>query len=214
MSENLEYVTMNEPTLQLLFPIPVVFNYLNRDFTKEELDFVQENFKKKYRNVGNNTSDNTFILDEPQFKNLKDLIQEHIESYISLIYKPKSNVTPYITQSWLNWTEPGEYHHMHKHRNSLISGVLYIDAVEDLDKIVFYKDVYDQFDIQSKTYDECNSTRWWFSIKKGKIVLFPSTLLHGVDNVESNKTRISLAFNAFIKGTLGNKDTLTELTIK
>ena len=36
-----------------------------------------------------------------------------------------------ITQSWINFTKKGEYHHPHAHPNSLISGVFYVEADKD-----------------------------------------------------------------------------------
>jgi hypothetical protein len=47
--------------------------------------------------------------------------------------------------------------------------------------------------------------------KTGDIILFPSSLTHMVETKEGTNTRISLAFNVFIKGTVGNNKNLTEL---
>jgi hypothetical protein len=44
-------------------------------------------------------------------------------------------------------------------------------------------------------------------------VLFPSSLLHGVNPVEEDETRISLAFNTFFTGTLGTPKDLNELKV-
>jgi predicted 2-oxoglutarate/Fe(II)-dependent dioxygenase YbiX len=56
-----------------------------------------------------------------------------------------------------------------------------------------------------------NSDTWWLGVKTYDIVLFPSNLTHSVDSVTSDETRISLAFNSFIKGVLGDKAELSEL---
>jgi hypothetical protein len=39
-----------------------------------------------------------------------------------------AEIDPFVTQSWLNWTKPGQWHHKHSHPNSLYSGVLYLDV--------------------------------------------------------------------------------------
>lgn len=202
---------MNEPTFELLFPTPVMFTEMEREFTKKELDFVAKNFKKTYLNMGNTTSLNNYILDSTEFSNLKKIIQSQIEIYLNKVYKPKYNVKPYITQSWLNWTKPGEYHHTHEHPNSFMSGVLYIHADPQEDKIKFHKNGYQQINLETSQYDLLNSKSWWFSVKTGNIVIFPSNLTHNVDQVTSGKTRISLAFNTFLKGTIGDNKSLTEL---
>jgi hypothetical protein len=43
--------------------------------------------------------------------------------------------------------------------------------------------------------------------------MFPSSLTHMVETKEGTNTRISLAFNVFIKGTIGVNSLLTELTL-
>jgi hypothetical protein len=52
-----------------------------------------------------------------------------------------------------------------------------------------------------------------FPVKTGSILLFPSSTTHRVEIKKGLNTRISLAFNVFIKGTIGDKKSLTELKI-
>lgn len=202
---------MKNTTLELLFPTPVMFGDMERNFTHSELNFVEHHSFKTYQNVGNTTSLNNYILEEPEFKELKEFCLHHVNNYIAEIYKPKHNVKPYITQSWLNWTKHGEYHHTHAHPNSFISGVLYINAKKDEDKIKFYKPGYQQITVETENYTTCNSNSWWFNVKTGTIVLFPSSLTHNVESVTSDEVRISLAFNTFLKGVIGDNKNLTEL---
>jgi uncharacterized protein (TIGR02466 family) len=198
-------------TIELLFPTPIMFNKMNREFTAEELSIVKNHSKKTYQNVGNTTSINNYILNIPELINLKNIVQDNIEHYISQVYKPRYPVIPYITQSWLNWTEPGEYHHTHAHPNSFISGVLYIHADIKEDQIKFHKDDYQQINLETDNYDTLNAKTWWFNVKTGDVVMFPSSLTHNVEKVTSGKTRISLAFNSFLHGTIGDNKNLTEL---
>ena len=44
-----------------------------------------------------------------------------------------------------------------------------------------------------------NSESWWFPVKTGDVILFPSSLIHMVETKQGTNTRISLAFNVFIK---------------
>lgn len=201
----------NRANIELLFPIPVMFNHLNRDFTKNELKFIKSHSVKTYQNMGNVTSIDNYILNNDELKDLKDFIQDQIEYYINTVYKPRYTIKPYITQSWLNWTKTGEYHHTHEHPNSFVSGVLYINANEKEDKIKFHKSGYQQINIESNHYDNLNSKSWWFNVKTGRIVIFPSSLTHNVDQVTSGDVRISLAFNTFLKGICGDNKSLTEL---
>jgi hypothetical protein len=64
-----------------------------------------------------------------------------------------------------------------------------------------------------KDWNLYNSETWWFTVKTGDIILFPSFLTHMVETKEEDNTRISLAFNVFIKGNIGNNKNLTELIL-
>jgi uncharacterized protein (TIGR02466 family) len=203
-----------KPTVHLLFPIPVYSTSLEREFTSEELNFVQENKKDPHINTGNVTSSNNYILNEVPFLNLKNEINFIVNDYFDKIINPIENkITPYITQSWLNYTESTQYHHTHEHPNSIVSGVLYINADENNDMIKFYNNYYETIKIQPKEYNIYNSKSWWFPVKTGQIVLFPSSTTHSVEVKKGDNTRISLAFNVFIKGILGNNKDLTELVL-
>jgi uncharacterized protein (TIGR02466 family) len=201
---------MREPNFELLFPTPVMFTDIERDFTKEELDFVNLHSKSTNRNVGNVTSNNNYILNEPEFADLKKFVTEVVNTYSQRVYKPKFKNEIFITQSWLNYTAKGEFHHQHEHPNSFISGVLYIHTDETKDKITFHKSGYKQLQLATDNYDIMNSDSWWFNVKTGGIVVFPSSLTHRVENVVADETRISIAFNTFVKGVLGDNYSLTE----
>jgi len=204
---------MKEPSIELLFPITVMFSDLDREFTKEEISFVEKHSKEVHDNYGNTVSNNNYILNEPEFANLKKEITEFVNMYLQKVYKPSSPAEAYITQSWLTFTKKGEYHHKHEHVNSVISGTLYINANRDHDRIYFYKYGYSQMQFTSTEFDIHNSGSWWFPVYKGRMCAFPSHLTHNVEEVTTEETRICLAFNTFIKGTFGNERTLTELKI-
>ena len=203
---------IREPNFELLFPTPVMFSEIDRPFTQEELDYVNSHGKEGMtnRNVGNVTSNNNYILEEPEMVALKEVVTKALNEYIKRVYKPKYPAEAYITQSWLNYTAKGEFHHKHEHPNSFISGVLYIHTDSTKDKITFHRSGYKQLQLATDTFDIYNSDSWWFNVKTGGLVLFPSSLTHHVEDVVADETRISLAFNSFIKGTLGDNRSLTE----
>lgn len=204
---------MKEPLIQNLFPTPVYISMLNRKLNKKELSFIDKIKSDTYKNEGNTISNNNYILEEKEFSKLKLDLNLVIQDYFNRIVSPKNNIEPYITQSWLNYTNKNEYHHMHAHPNSLISGVFYINSNDKFDKIKFFKQQYEMIQLETKEWNIWNSKSWWFPVKTGDIILFPSSLTHMVENKQGDNTRISLAFNVFIKGTIGNNKDLTELTV-
>lgn len=203
---------MLQPIIHSIFPTPVYFSNLNRQFTKEELSFIDEIKNNVCNNKSNFTSFDTYILNNLIFKNLKKECEVIIQDYFDKIISTTNKIVPHITQSWLNYTEKDQYHHKHNHWNSLISGVLYIDCNED--NIKFFNEKYQTIKFNVNNYNLWNSDTWTFTVKTGDVILFPSYLTHMVETKQTEHTRISLAFNVFIKGELGDKFTLTELKLK
>tara|TARA_R110000772_G_scaffold18935_1_gene53317 strand:- start:113 stop:730 length:618 start_codon:yes stop_codon:yes gene_type:complete len=205
---------MVKTTIDNLFPTPIYRSDINRKFTKQELQFVNEQKKHCSKNVGNiNTQDN-YILNRKEFKNIKKFLDTACQDYLEKIISPKNNVKLYITQSWLNYTEENQYHHTHAHPNSIISGVLYFDCDKKNDKIKFTNPkMYQQLKPEIKNFNLWNSETWWFPLENGQLIMFPSSTIHQVETKKGTNTRISLAFNTFYKGILGLNSDLTELIL-
>jgi uncharacterized protein (TIGR02466 family) len=204
---------MIESNINVIFPTPVYFSKLNRKLNKKELSFIDKTKLDVYKNQGNTTSNDNYILNNKIFKNLKEELDLRVQDYFDKIICATDDIKPYITQSWLNYTETNQYHHKHEHPNSLVSGVFYINCDDQFDKINFFKYQYKTIKPKIKEWNLWNSESWWFSVKTGDIILFPSSLTHMVENKQGTNTRISLAFNIFIKGNLGNNKELTELVL-
>ena len=205
---------MIESTIHSIFSTPIYMSKLNNKLTNLELKFVEKNKKNVCKNEGNNTtSNNKYILNEKPFANIKKELDTKVQDYFNKVISPANNITPYITQSWLNYTETNQYHHKHAHPNSLVSGVFYINCHKEHDKIKFFKDKYQTIKPEVKDWNIWNSETWWFSVKTGDVILFPSSLTHMVETKQGNNTRISLAFNVFIKGTVGANKSSTELIL-
>ena len=204
---------MSEAVINGIFPTPIYMSKLDRKLTPLELKFVEKSKKDFYKNEGNITSNNNYILNEKPFTNIKKELDLRVKDYFEKVISPTDAITPYITQSWLNYTEKNQYHHKHAHPNSLVSGVFYINCHEEHDKIKFFNDNYKTIKLEVKDWNLYNSESWWFHVKTGDIILFPSSLTHMVETKQGDNTRISLAFNVFIKGTIGNNKNLTELVL-
>ena len=116
--------------------------------------------------------------------------------------------------------------HQHFHSNSLVSGVLYFEDCEDTAGLSFHKrqgwDNLFQYSVNldfnsqknknnmSYIYNESTIT---IEPKQWDLVMFPSTLNHSVrPNKSTQKVRYSLAFNTFVRGTVG--DSGSQLDIK
>lgn len=202
---------MPDPNIQGLFPTPVLFAKFHRDWTKEEKEFFNETAKTTTQNTGNLTSQNRYVLDHPAMKEIREYYQFYVNYYMEKVYAPKHDVEAYITQSWINYTETGQYHHKHAHPNSWISGCIYVNTDREKDRITFYNDHYKRISLPTEKFNPYNSESWWFSVGTGDIVIFPSYLTHMVEQTTSNDTRVSIAVNTFLKGYIGDEFSLTGL---
>lgn len=194
-----------------LFPTALGIFELGRSFTGKEIKFIKN--QEMHRNIGNKVSDCRDMLDAKELKNIKTFVDKSIQHYFQNIYAPKQNTKLRITQSWCNYTEPGQHHHRHAHPNSFISGVLYIQANPDIDRINFYRSGWQQLRTPPGEFNPYNSDSWWMEAGAGTLFLFPSSLEHMVEPVQGDQTRISLSFNTFPIGNFGDATFMTGLDL-
>jgi len=201
--------------IQPVFAYPLYLSTLERKLDKKENKFIEKQKEKAYKNEGGNTtSEDTFVLNNKDMKQLKNDLTDRVKDYFKKIVCTTDNVIPYITQSWLNFNNINEAHHQHCHENSLVSGVFYVNCFEDKDSIVFLKNKPNIIEFTNfEDYNLYNSSSWEVGVGTGAIILFPSTLTHKVKLNQYNHTRISLAFNVFVTGVIGDKTRLTELKV-
>ena len=198
--------------LHNLFPTPIGFFDLDRDFTALEKKFVDKQDTRA--NMGNTTSIDNYVLKNKNLSGLKQFFDDSLQAYLRATHNPKQDIKLRITQSWINYTRPGEFHHKHAHPNSFISGVFYIQTDPTKDRIFFYNDAYKQLKFEIAEWNQYNSESWWFEALPKRLILFPSSLTHMVETtLKDSETRISLSFNTFPVGLLGINQDLTELEL-
>jgi uncharacterized protein (TIGR02466 family) len=195
--------------MENLFPIPIGFFKYDGEVDK---DFLADQPQRP--NDGNTSSEDKYLLKHKKLLSLRQFIEKSLHEYFMATYCPKNDTHLKITQSWLNWTKPGQHHHKHAHPNSLISGCYYVNAHKDSDKIFFYREGYQQIKFPPAEWNAYNSESWWYPVGTGELVLFPSSLTHMVQPVEGEDTRISLAFNTFPIGVIGDENELTALQLE
>lgn len=190
-----------------MFPKPVIKGSMDRSFTEEEKNYILSQTMNS--GAGNSNSKSRRVLDAPEMANLKKIAQDSLNFWVNEIMMIQPGLELQVTQSWTNITKPGQVHHNHYHPNSIVSGVIYINATDDKDRIILLDPTPTPYKFTVSEHNLFNSDEYHLSVKTGDIVLFPSLMFHGVPPVKASHNRISLAFNSFWKGTLGfpNDDT-------
>ncbi len=192
-----------------LFPTPVMFSYYSQGVSESELAHIRG--LEWVRNTGNQRTLDAHILNHPELSLLKAFCIETLQSYVDSVFQPKHELTICLTQSWANKTIKGQFHHQHNHMNSLLSGVLYLSAEQD--SITFIQPERKLFSIPPAVTTNQNAEKCVFSPSTNELLVFPSYLFHQVETKQSEGERMSLAFNALVKGMVGAPDALTELIL-
>jgi len=198
----------------MLFPTPLQVAQYD-DLTDTEINFVKQ--EKLYwagqrptnRNVG---TDQYTILDCAEMQTIKLFIQEQLNDFVTRIMSIDNKLFP--TLSWVNRAPKGTSHYRHKHVNSIISGVLYLS--DNPTPIEFYNDisiVTQPLTFKPKEFNPFNTHINMIEVKKGTLLLFPSYLEHGVGRNIQEHDRLSLSFNTWVNGSLGNLEESSYLNL-
>jgi uncharacterized protein (TIGR02466 family) len=159
--------------------------------------------------VTHTETSNRHLLDKPEYKGLKAVIQKHVDTFVYDVIGVQKDHIWEITTSWVNRSVPGQYHVSHWHSNSLVSGVIYINTNPNSGAILFHKERAHKnlwgdtlrFEFDKET--DYNTEAVGILPKTNEILLFPSILNHSVLENTSNEERYSLAFNVFPRGVFG-----------
>lgn len=201
-------------TIYPLFAYPLMVCARTYDFSEDEMAFIAG--LEMLDNVGNRMSGNDRVLDSRELSDLRQFVDEHLFIYKKKLLHIRDENEIYITQSWINRSEPGDYHPKHKHPNSVISGVMFVDdnADRSLPAIRFHRTMEMlPVDFGFDKLDEFNASCRLFEPVQGQLMLFPSLLEHDVEKNTSDRVRTSLSFNTYVRGPVGVREHLTEVFI-
>ena len=115
-----------------------------------------------------------------------------------------------MTQSWLNISGLGHDHDMHVHPLSILSGVLCLSHHIKIN--LYVQSIYSlpTFLCPDQS-DSCLLIKQAIELESGDLLLFPSSLRHGVSCHEEEESRVTLSFNSFFTGTIGDASLLAML---
>jgi uncharacterized protein (TIGR02466 family) len=179
---------------------PIFTNFIAIDFLSFESIPNLENFcydKIKIEESDPGQSDLSLFELESFLRPLTLQIQQKILE-LKNYFEFKEDVDLKIVRAWLNLNQNHNITSPHLHKNSLISGVLYIKAQDSGELVLLNPIVPHQYVIDPdkvKKFNSFNSAVFRVKPETGKLIIFPSWLMHYVESNPSNHDRISLAFN-------------------
>ena len=185
------------------------FNLSDSVFKSIEEYSLKVNWSKCKKRIGCNKYEGglTYFGKNYSLKNEPSLIGFH-KSLEEYIFEVKKDIKHYkdsipqllVSQSWLNRSSKGNVHYNHSHSLSILSGILYL--TEPAYTIFMFDSIYkNKYLFPNKDFREkhCHSG------KKGTLILFPSNLSHHVGPHLEDQPRITLSFNTWFKGSIGDK---------
>ncbi len=203
---------------KMLFPTPMFSGKVSDLGVCDRVEKKLREMQKSGQGLKHNFEDFAFLTADdiqtlPEMKELVDMIMNKSGQILDL-YKIKRN-SHYITNMWANITHPNHRHHMHIHPNCLFSGIIYIKAPQNCGPTLFH-DPRINARLIEPTYTEINtynSAAFTVPAEKGRVLIWPSYLAHGVDygTSKDNEDRIVVAFNIIIRGLIDRRTARLEL---
>ena len=190
---------------ELLFPTPVYIAdikhpTLNQDLERDIIAWSKEDKGITRTNVkGWHSATN--MHERPEFKNLVNMLYACQKTVYEQEYYESE---PFLGNMWANINPPGGMNRAHQHPNSLWSGVYWIKTPKNCGQLKIDDPRSVACMIRPRQKDIKKPDRLWrethYEPIAGRVIMFPSWLMHAVDPNESNDIRISVSFNFLQKG--------------
>ena len=133
------------------------------------------------------------------FSEIKDYALREISHFADTMHMHAPTPNLRILDAWINVYENGDSQEMHVHKNSVFSGIYYVQAPKGCSAVMFRSSNADTMIDPPKTAtDELNSTEVMFQAVAGQMIIFRSDLHHCVLPNTTETPRISLSFNVDI----------------
>ena len=190
---------------ELHFPTPIyIFDIkdknINIDLEKNILAWYKQDKGISRTNV-NGWHSTTDMHERPEYQRLvKALYEAQNKIYKEEHYESE----PFLGNMWANINPPGAMNRSHQHPNSLWSGVYYIKASKNSGHLKIDDPRASAAMYRPRQKDGEKPLRLLrethYEPVAGRLIMFPSWLLHCVDPNNSDDIRISVSFNFLQKG--------------
>jgi uncharacterized protein (TIGR02466 family) len=195
-----------------LFPTALVIGEVNDEQMLDELTeacYKLREDKQGMEEAGNFTSHDQIHTPELGFEKLHELVLNECHNFAQ--WQTLKYEELYVTTMWCNITNPNHRHPVHLHPNSLFSGIIYLKTPDKCGGTAFVdpRPAARVFEPNYEKMNEFNSGRFTFPAERGKMLIWPSWMSHGVERgftEDETEDRIVIAFNVMMTGKI---DTMT-----
>ena len=135
------------------------------------------------------------LLDREPFSELKPVFLREAVRFGHALSMDVDKFPPRITDFWVNVFEPGDAQDVHRHPNSIISGIYYVQAPPESGYLMFHSPADDELMPPMRERSDLNVLTSPWEPQPGQLLLFRSWLRHSVMPNRSDALRVSLSFN-------------------
>lgn len=156
------------------------------------------------------------ILDNTLFSYEREIVNEHVDIFTRDYLRVDKCIQFNIENSWIVKHEEGDIAHPHRHINSALSGILYVQVDERSGDLYFHNDINSNIPFNAMIrlpiveHNIYNSRLWHFTPQNGDLFIFPSALMHSVSQSTSSNSRYCISFNVYPRGQL-EKESISAL---
>jgi len=173
-----------------IFPIYQFFPDINKLNNQKIIADLKKNKSEIFRSHKiNHRWENQYLNIQfvSEVKNIFTQVSEFLKNYdLPSLVVPHSGIGFSFDEFWFNIMEPGDSTSWHNHKEqAFMSGVYYLQVPKNSGHLLFRMKKHNEF-----IYN-------LIKVKTGKVVLFPSSLDHSVEQNNSNQVRISISFNLY-----------------
>tara|TARA_R110001599_G_scaffold7715_3_gene37221 strand:+ start:353 stop:943 length:591 start_codon:yes stop_codon:yes gene_type:complete len=190
---------------ELHFPTPIYIAdithpTLNQDLERDIINWSNQD-KGMIRTNVKGWHSQVDMHQRPEYQKLVSMLYEAQKT----IYDQEHlNSEPVLGNMWANINPPGAMNRPHQHPNSLWSGVYYVKAPKNSGHL--------RIDDPRSAASMCRPQQkegklpdrllreTYYEPKAGRLLIFPSWVMHCVDSNKSDDIRISVSFNFLQKG--------------
>ena len=136
------------------------------------------------------------LQDDPRFYELSSEALYYSQDFARFLgYDDHTISNLYIENMWANVISGNDYHGLHSHLGSIISGVFYVDAPDEAVLTIGSPQRKDFYPARPQDQNDYTCESAEYLCVPGRIILFRSGTDHGYDAHGSEKDKISIPFN-------------------
>lgn len=193
-------------------------NYAYSTFEKDAQDLIDKYIEQSKPDTGKVQVivEKGKFLENPKLDKIKELINIHALIFRDSIMACTNDLE--LTSSWLTVNHKGDSHPQHNHAHTIFS-VCYYPRAETGSLVLIApggKNTWQQeyrMGFKYSEFNKWNSSDWSIPVLSGDIVIFPGWVSHLTTPNESEKSRLMIGANYWLKGHMQFFDDLDSITI-